>query len=161
MESRGRTEWWGKSESMTDTIRVLYVDDDPASLRMRGEFIAEHERIDVVTESTVTAGLDRLESDDVDCVLSDVEMPGRDGLEFLECVRGRAPRFPFIVFCTDPSAALVEEALAAGATDCIPKSLPAISYRLLTHRIVDAVEHYRMQQRIAQVRNADHDEDRC
>jgi DNA-binding NarL/FixJ family response regulator len=141
---------------MTDTIRVLYVDDDPASLRMRGTFIAEHERIDVVTESTVAAGLERLDSSDVDCVLSDVEMPGRGGLQFLECVRERAPHFPFIVFCTDPSADLVEDALAAGATDCVPKSIPAISYRLLTHRILEAVEHHRLRQRLDRADEVDH-----
>lgn len=133
---------------MADTIRILYVDDDATSLRLRADVIEDHERIEVVTASTVAAGLDRLATDDVDCVLSDVEMPDRDGFDFLERVRERDPHLPFVLFGSDPSADVVEAALAAGATDYVPKSLCRISYRLLTNRIVDAVEHHRTRRRV-------------
>lgn len=133
---------------MDDSIRVLYVDDDPTSLRIRSELIGEHTRIEVVTESTVSAGLARLSTADVDCVLSDVDMPDRDGLDFLERVRDRDPYLPFILFSSNPSAELVDEAFEADATDCVPKSICTISHQLLAHRIVNAVEHYRRGRRL-------------
>jgi CheY-like chemotaxis protein len=126
-----------------DPIRVLYVDDDTTALRTRGGLIEEHDRLEVVTESTVTGGLERLATTGIDCVLSDVEMPDRDGLDFLERVRERDRTFPFVLFGANPSETLVSEALAAGATDFVPKSVCTTSYRLLTHRIVVAVEHHR------------------
>jgi CheY-like chemotaxis protein len=138
----------GTADPSTDPIRVLYVDDDPAALRTRAALIEQHDRIDVVTESTVTAGLERLATAEIDCVLSDVRMPDRDGLAFLDRVRERDRRFPFILFGANPTEPLVREALAAGATDFVPKSVCTISYRLLTHRIVVAVDHYRERRSI-------------
>jgi len=46
----------------------------------------------VLTEHSAEAGLERLETRDVDCVVSDYDMPGTNGLEFLEAVRERRRR---------------------------------------------------------------------
>lgn len=128
---------------MTDTIRVLYVDDDPISLRVHGSQIEEHDRLTVVTESTVEAGLDCLSDDDIDCVLSDLDMPDRDGLDFLEAVRATDPHLPFILFSGTDESETVETALSTDATDFIPKSICSLSYQLVTSRIINTVDHHR------------------
>jgi len=63
---------------MPDPIRVLYVDDDDNSLEVRATILGEY-GLDVVTETTVTDAERRLEEGDVDCVLSDLEMPDATG----------------------------------------------------------------------------------
>lgn len=128
---------------MADEIRVLYVDDDPTALRTRGQLLAHHERLLVICCADVDSGLEELATNRIDCVLSDYEMPDRDGVEFLQAVRAEYPELPFIFFSSHASETVVTEVLSAGATDYLPKSLCSISYKLVTNRIVAAVEHYR------------------
>lgn len=131
---------------MTDEVRVLYVDDDETALRARGQLLEEHDRIEVITESDVDSGLEVLATTRIDCVLSDYEMPGQDGIGFLHSVRADYPDLPFIFFSGYNSEAVVAEAFSAGATDYLPKSICSISYELITNRIISAVEHYRLRQ---------------
>jgi len=68
-----------------DDIRVLHVDDDADFGEMVGmQLRRQSEAISVVTESTVDDGLACLQTDDVDCVVSDHDMPDKDGLTFSE-----------------------------------------------------------------------------
>lgn len=131
---------------MDDEIRVLYVDDDEAALRTRGQLLEEHDRIEVIAERDVDSGLEILWTTQIDCVLSDYEMPERNGMEFLDAVRSHRPDLPFIFFSSHDSEAIVRNALDAGATDYLPKSLCSISYELVANRISTAVEHYRAKQ---------------
>jgi CheY-like chemotaxis protein len=80
-------------------IRVLHVDDDPDIPRLATEFLERaHDRLTVEAVSDAEAGLERLRAASYDCVVSDYEMPGQDGIEFLESVRERHPDLPFILF---------------------------------------------------------------
>ena len=67
---------------MNDRIRVLHVDDDPDLAALTGSFLErENDRITVETAPNATAGLDRLDAGGVDCVVSDHDMPGPNGIE--------------------------------------------------------------------------------
>lgn len=130
---------------MNEEIRVLYVDDDHMSLRVRSERLEEYEQFEVVTATSVADGQRRLTDHRIDCVLSDLHMDTRTGLTFLKTVRRVHPDLPFILFSDDQSDDVIEEAFSAGVTDYIPKSICTISYRLLVKRIENAVEHYHSQ----------------
>ena len=136
---------------MNGEITVLYVDDDPISLRTRGGVLDAYEGIDVVTERSARDGLERLADSDVECVLSDLEMPDLDGIAFLEAVRADRPNLPFIVFTGRESEAAISATFEAEATDYIFKSVGLVSYDLVAKRIERAVEHYRMQRRFPPV----------
>lgn len=98
-------------------IRVLYVDDEPFR-ELAAEFLErEGERISVLTESEAADAVDRLETDRVDCVVSDDEMPGGDGIELLRTVRDDHPDPPFILLTGKGSEAVASDAFSAGATD--------------------------------------------
>ena len=133
---------------MVDEIRVLYVDDDKLAREMRGDVLSEYDELSVVTETNPVAAMDVLDRGDVDCVLSDFDMPEQDGLAFLETVRERDPSLPFILFTSAESTDLAVAALEAGATDFVPKSLCSISYRLLANRIQQAVEYHEACRRL-------------
>jgi len=84
---------------MGDRIRVLHVDDDPDLADITALFLErEDPRITVETVSNATEGLERLDDLDldanVDCIVSDHDMPGPNGIEFLEAVRERDPDLP-------------------------------------------------------------------
>jgi len=128
-----------------DSIRVLHVDDDADFAAVASEFLErEADSIVVETARSAGAGLERLD-DDIDCVVSDYEMPGRDGIEFLEAVRGDGDELPFILFTGKGSEEIASRAISAGVTDYLQKRHTADQYTLLANRIENAVERARSQ----------------
>jgi len=133
------------SES-ADPVRVLHVDDDAEFTALVARFLErEGDRISVVTEPDAAAGLDRLDDADVDCIVSDYDMPGRDGIEFLEAVRDRDPDIPFVLFTGTGSEAIAGEAISAGVTDYLQKEDGTDQYAILANRIRNAVERTRAE----------------
>ncbi|AZH25326.1 PAS domain S-box protein [Haloplanus aerogenes] len=133
---------------MDGTIRVLLVDDTADFAAVAAELLErEDDRLDVTIETDPSASLDRLESDAFDCVVSDYQMDGTDGIELLGAVRDRWPRLPFIVFTGKGSEALASEAISAGATDYVRKGTVTDQYTLLANRIVQAVSKRRTSER--------------
>ncbi|WP_338742390.1 PAS domain S-box protein [Haloplanus salilacus] len=129
-----------------DTVTVLCVDDDRALLELTADALeTEDDRFRVLTEERPAAGIDRLEAEPVDCVVSDYRMPKMDGIEFLTAVRDRFPDLPFILFTGEGSETIASEAISAGATDYLRKRTGADQYTLLANRIGNAVENARMQ----------------
>lgn len=76
-----------------------------------------------------------------DCVVSAHEMPGRNGIEFLELVREEYPDLPFVLFTGKGSEAVASDAISAGVTDYLQKGSGTEQYELLANRIVNAVDH--------------------
>jgi len=133
---------------MGDRIRVLHVDDDPDLAEVTASFLErEDPRIAVETASNATEGLDRLDDPDtgVDCIVSDHDMPGPNGIEFLEAVRERDPDLPFILYTGKGSESVASEAISAGVTDYLQKGGGTEQYEILANRVVEAVEKRRIE----------------
>lgn len=126
------------------SITVLHVDDDPDFSELVSIYLErESDSLEVVTEETVADALDCLERVDVDCIVSDYEMPGRDGLAFFETAREREFDVPFILFTGKGSEEIASEAISAGVTDYLQKERGTDQYTVLAHRVENAVEqHY-------------------
>jgi len=131
-------------------IRVLHVDDDPEL----GDLTATHleredDRFAVRTATGAAEGLDSIEARPPDCVVSDYDMPGQDGIEFLRSVREERPELPFILFTGKGSEEVASDAIGAGATDYLQKGSGTDQYGILANRIGNAVEQYRSNRRAA------------
>ena len=61
--------------------------------------------------------------DHFDCLITDVSMPGRSGLELQERLRELGSSMPVIIITADPSPATRARALSAGALACLTKPL--------------------------------------
>ncbi|MFB6156289.1 MAG: GAF domain-containing protein [Haloferacaceae archaeon] len=131
-----------------DAIHVLHVDDDPDFRSLAAELIERaDERFEVAGAGDADEGLERLSSDPVDCVVSDYEMPGRDGIEFLRAVREEYPDLPFVLFTGKGSEGVASEAISAGVTDYLRKGTGTDQYALLANRVRNAVESRRARRR--------------
>mgnify|MGYP006278881707 CR=1 FL=1 len=138
-------------DGSSETIRVLHVDDDPSVTELASEFLQrEDDRITVETAADAKEGLDRLQSESVDCIVSDYEMPGQNGIEFLQTVRETEPDLPFILFTGRGSEEVASDAISAGVTDYLQKEKGTDQYTVLANRIVNAVGHDRSQQLVEQ-----------
>jgi len=65
-------------------ICVLHVDDEPDIAELTAEFLKrEDDRFTIETATSAREGLKCLSHNDFDCVISDYDMPGQNGIEFL------------------------------------------------------------------------------
>lgn len=138
---------------MTEEIRVLHVDDDPEMTALAAEYLErESDRFTVLTETTAVDGLDRIEAERIDCVVSDYDMPGMDGLAFLETVRTGDPELPFILFTGKGSEAVASDAISAGVSDYLQKGPGTDKYTLLANRIENVVDQCRAERALDETR---------
>jgi len=131
---------------MTKPITVLIVDNEPGFAELAGEML-ERER-DSITALAATNGreaLSLLERREVDCIVSDYEMPEMTGLELLEAVREDDPDLPFVLFTGRGSEEIASEAIAAGVTQYLQKESGKEQYALLANQITNAVAQYRTE----------------
>jgi response regulator RpfG family c-di-GMP phosphodiesterase len=138
------------------TWTLLAVDDDPCILvALRRVFRTTSWRI--LTAGRVQEALVMLASEPVDAVLSDLRMPGRDGLELLERVGRGWPRTARVVLTSQTDAALLIEAINRGRPHgCIAKpwnddELVTTLYRIAQWHRFDSANH--ALQRVAQKEN--------
>jgi PAS domain S-box-containing protein len=133
---------------MPTEIRVLHVDDEPDFADLSSTFLEqEDDRFTVETAYNSSEGLDRLDST-IHCVVSDYDMPGTNGIEFLEQVRQEFPELPFILFTGKGSEEIASDAISADVTDYLQKSSEKEQFTILANRILNAVEKYRTEQRL-------------
>lgn len=110
-------------------IRTLIVDDSSVmrkiverTLRQAGlDPMAVHEA------GSGSEGLEVLKAQTVDLILSDINMPSMDGLEFLRQIRDQnlAPGVPVVMITTESSEEHVKQAIQAGARGYIRKPFTA------------------------------------
>jgi PAS domain S-box-containing protein len=130
-------------------IRVLHVDDEPDLADLAATFVErEDDRFVVETVTSASEGLERLADAEFDCIVSDYEMPGQNGIEFLESIRAEYPDLPFILYTGKGSEEVASEAISAGVTDYLQKETGTSQYTVLRNRITNAVEQYRSKREI-------------
>ena len=134
----------------TDTYRILHVDDDQEFVTLASEFLErEDDMFDVSTATSADDALDRFSVGTLDCIVSDYDMPGTDGLEFLRELRPQHPDLPFILFTGKGSEEIAGEAISAGVTDYLQKGSDTSQYALLANRIRNAIDRYRANEQMA------------
>jgi CheY-like chemotaxis protein len=125
-------------------VRLLHVDDDESFGQLTAlSLVRESERFDVETATSGAAALDRLAADEFDCVVSDYDMPGMDGLELLEAVRARHGRTPFVLFTGKGSEHIASAAISAGVDEYLQKTGRPEQFTLLANRVSNVVDRHR------------------
>lgn len=125
------------------TPHVLYVDDDPGLARLvekamhRRGYLYDHAK-------SGEEGLDRLRQGGIDVLVLDHYLPTGTGLDVLAGLAATDDK-PAVVYVTGSAEmAVAVEALKAGATDYVPKTLSGEFMELLTTAIEHAIERVRL-----------------
>ena len=127
---------------------VLHVEDDQRFRELTATYLTEVDpQLTVEPVSSPATAVERIQTGEIDCVVSDYEMPEQDGLELLRRVRSEAPQLPFILFTGRGNESVASEAISAGVTDYLQKEADGEQFELLANRIRNAVERVRVEQR--------------
>jgi len=107
-----------------DGVRVLIVDDDPALLQALPETVRTRlNGMIVETADSAKAALGRIATVEYDAIISDIKMPGMDGLALLQEIGQRWPETPTLLITGHGEHELAVQALRGGAYDFIQKPI--------------------------------------
>ena len=121
--------------------RILLIEDDPGITITLQRLLAS-EGHEVVVETRGDSGLARAENDHFDVILSDLKLPGLDGLDLVRQVHAAKPRLPIILMTAHGTTETAIEATKRGAFDYLlkpfemPDLLEAVSKALATSQLV-------------------------
>ena len=112
---------------------VLVVDDDTGTLALLGDILAK-EGYEVSTAPDGKTALDHIDTRTPDLIISDIHMPGLDGMELLSKCRDRYYDIPVILVTAFGSLKTAVESLRSGAFDYLSKPFIADDIRLVVRR---------------------------
>ncbi len=116
---------------------ILIVDDDEALLQALPQVV--HLRMREVQVETADSGptaLQRLQDHDYDAIISDVKMPGMDGIELLSHIHEKRPDTPVVLITGHGDHDLAIKALRGGAYDYILKPIDRDVFVAALHRAI-------------------------
>jgi len=126
------------------TKRLLIVDDDRSMCEALSAGL-ERRKFDTTWVTSGAEALERIESSPLDCVVTDLRMPGIDGLELCERIVTNRPDIPVIAITAFGSLETAIAAIRVGAYDFVTKPLDlealvvaverAVQHRFLTAEV--------------------------
>jgi len=122
---------------MTQHPKILVVDDDSETLSLLSEIISK-EGYQVDAASSGESALEKISVGPPDIVITDLQMPGMDGLTLLAAIRMRLPDTLVILATAYGSLKTAVDGIKAGAFDYLSKPFIVEEIRLLVRR---AIEH--------------------
>lgn len=128
--------------------RVLIVDDHPEMARTTADGLAEH-GYDTVVAVGGQEAIDRLSSESIDAVITDLRMPGIDGLAVLAASRRVDPQRPVIVMTAYSAIDSAMESIRQGAYHYLTKPFKLDELRIFLGR---ALEEYRLRNEASALR---------
>jgi len=118
-----------------DTAQILLVDDDPMLLQALSQTIALRlSMVKVRTARSAHEALDLLQEQTYGAIISDIGMPGMDGLALLEHLQDHYARIPFLLITGQSDYQLAIRALRGGAYDYILKPIDREDFIATLHR---------------------------
>lgn len=102
--------------------KILVIDDEKATLKMFRLFLDVY-GFDILTAESGEEGLEVFDREKPDIVLTDIKMPGMDGIEVLQQIKKRSPATEVIVITGHGDMDLAIQALNLDAADFINKPI--------------------------------------
>jgi len=116
-------------------LKVLIVDDD-SSIRNMLTIVLKKAGYDVTSSENGYIALDKLAKENFDLIISDIKMPGINGIELLKRIKAAHPEIPVIMITAYASANDAVEAMKLGAEDYITKPFNIDELKLIIDRAI-------------------------
>ena len=129
----------------SDDLGVLFVDGDEQTREEMGACLAEMSQLRVDTAPDIAAATARVETGDIDCVVTAADLPDGDAFELLSAVRERRGGVAVVLSPADGSEALAADAITAGIDGYRPRGAIEATCDRLTGDVIAAVGRRREQ----------------
>lgn len=106
---------------MENKVRILVVDDDHSMLDMIGSALSSREKFDVTLVPDSEMALQYLSTDTFDAVISDINLPGMDGLDLLSRINIIDSKLPVILITGFADVKTMQAAIKLGVFDFLRK----------------------------------------
>jgi CheY-like chemotaxis protein len=123
---------------MEKRLNILVIDDEQIVLDSINKLLRK-DNYEVIGVLSAQEGLDRLEKGDIDIVLTDLMMPGIDGLEFMKIAKEKFPDLPIIMITGYATINTALQATQLGAFDYVAKPFSKAEFRGVIKRAADIV----------------------
>jgi len=121
---------------------ILVVDDSHSDRCLVGEYLKEDSTIEVSCAATGEEALQRMSESVPDLVLTDLRMPGMDGLELVAQIKNRYPFVPIVLMTSQGNEEIAVTALERGAASYVPKARLADDLLPTVHDLLE-VSHWK------------------
>jgi putative two-component system response regulator len=127
-----------------ETVRVLFVEDNPQDVDIVRRMLLHYRRVnfELASAGSTKEGEEALAQKPFDLILLDYQLPGEDGLSFLQRFQGCSDMPPIIMLTARGDERVAAEAMQCGAYDYWPKN--AITSDILARAIHQALEKFRL-----------------
>jgi len=123
----------------TDQSTILLVEDEANVLKMLERFLAPTYRC--LSASNGKDALELLKTErDIDVVVTDVRMPGMDGLQLIRAIRRFRPHLPAIAMTAYGSEETAVEALRAGASNYLRKPFKTQEFLSVVRKCIELAQ---------------------
>jgi two-component system response regulator AtoC len=120
--------------------RILVVDDDPAIGAVLSALLSQ-EQMTADWFKDGVAALAALDGGDYDAVLTDVRMPGLDGMALLDRITAQRPELPVVLLTAHGNVPMAVEAMKRGAADFLLKPFDRDGLLFVLRKAMLAAEH--------------------
>ncbi len=117
--------------------KILVVDDELDMLMLLKMMIEDNTDHEVETTNNPSEALKLLADKEYDLVISDLKMPGMDGMELFDGLRGIKPDIPVIIITAYGSLGTADEAMKKGIADFITKPFRKDSILFTINRVLE------------------------
>ena len=115
---------------------ILIVEDE-AKMRRLLELNLGDDGFTTLSAEDAETGLKLLRENPVDLVLTDLKLPGLNGLEFLQTIKRQNAALPVVVMTAFGSVETAVDAMKAGASDYVLKPFSLTEMRMVIHKELD------------------------
>ncbi|HEU5383241.1 MAG TPA: hybrid sensor histidine kinase/response regulator [Ktedonobacteraceae bacterium] len=130
------------------TPRILLVDDDISMLQaLRHMIMLRLHGVNIDTATSAPEALEMLQEHEYDTIISDIKMPGMDGLELLTKIHEAHPDTPTLLITGHGDQTLITQALRGGAYDFIQKPIDRVYFVAALHRAIQTSQLRRQVQK--------------
>jgi len=119
------------------TPRTVLVVDDDQSFRRVLEYQLRDDGYHVLTAADVSSALQQSQAGPVDVVVTDVKMPGGDGMELLARLKATQPDLPVVMLTAHGTIGAAVEAMKRGAVDYLTKPFTREQLRIVLRKTLD------------------------
>jgi len=104
-----------------EQIKVLFVDDDEAFLKSAKKILTLKDSFKIESAYSVKEAQEKMKQTETDVIVCDIQMPEKDGFEFLKMLRNENNKIPFIVFTVTEDKETALKAFNLGANGFVGK----------------------------------------